>query len=66
MIFRLPGQNKNSHLLVNPQGISAPVEFEVDSRRAKDGVIFFGSNRFDSQGSQINDIVIPSELKKNI
>jgi len=40
-----------------------PTSFKNDSRRAGDGSIFFGQNKFDEKGNQINDFVI--EFTKN-
>ena len=56
--FRIQGHTKNTELVLNPQGPYAPTSFKNDSRRANDGNIYFGQNKFGENGIQINDFVI--------
>ena len=54
---------------MNPQGPLYPESFKIESRRANDGYLYIGQNKFDKKGRQINDIVIQfdeSTLIKNI
>ena len=43
---------------MNPQGPLHPFNFKSESRRTSDGTLFFGQNKFNSKGIQINDFVI--------
>lgn len=58
MLFRLEGHQKNTELQINPQGPFKPASFKNESRRANDGAIFLGQNKFDGKGRQINDFII--------
>ena len=64
MLFRLQGHSKNTELVVNPQGPCAPTNFKNESRRAGDGCVYIGQNKFDRKGRQINDFVL--EFNQNI
>jgi len=44
--------------LINHLGACGPSSFKNDSRRANDGCIYFGQNKFDEKGNQINDFII--------
>lgn len=56
--FRIHGHQKNTELVLNPLGPVAPASFKNDCRRVADGMTFFGQNKFDKFGRQINDFVI--------
>ena len=43
---------------MDPQGPSGPATLRNESRRANDGYLFIGSNKFDKTGRQINDYAI--------
>ena len=43
---------------MNPLGACHPQSFKNESRRANDGTLFFGQNKFDRKGKQINDFII--------
>ena len=48
---------------MNPAGAHHPVAFKSETRRAEDGAVYIGQNKYDSKGRQINDLVI--EFKHN-
>jgi hypothetical protein len=56
--FRVQGHSKNTEILINHLGACGPTSFMNDSRRANDGCIYFGQNKFDDKGNQINDFII--------
>ena len=56
--FKLPGHSKVTEIIMNPQGPLYPESFKIESRRANDGYLFIGQNKFDKKSRQINDIVI--------
>ena len=43
---------------MNPQGVMHPMQIKNEGRRANDGVLFFGQNKFDEKGRQINDFCL--------
>lgn len=43
---------------MNPQGVMHPPQVKNEGRRANDGNLFFGQNKFDEKGRQINDFIL--------
>ena len=43
---------------MNPQGIMHPQTIKNGSRRANDGHLYFGQNKFDEKGIQVNDFCL--------
>jgi len=39
-----------------------PMQIKNEGRRANDGIIFFGQNKFDEKGRQINDFCLEYNL----
>ena len=46
----MPGQTNLIDIIMNPQGVMHPMQIKNEGRRANDGVLFFGQNKFDEKG----------------
>ena len=44
--------------MISPNGPQLPASFVAESRRANDGELYIGQNKFDEKGVQINDFVL--------
>ena len=51
---------------MNPQGPFSPSNFKNESRRANDGVLYIGQNKFDKKGKQINDFTLEFNSNNSI